>query len=145
MSDNEEIDEDILDLRKVEDVFACLESVAMAQAVLMGMDPDTGSMLEKVTEALGALTLVIEQGELVQQVEVEKVVEVEKIVEVERVVEKEVAVPAPSPAKSTGSLSTDDLVDFVNATKPQSDVATPKPADEDNDAIIDILTGERIN
>lgn len=126
-------DDDILDLRKVEDVFTCLEAVAMAQAVLMGVDPDTASGLEKVTEALGALTLLIEQGEMVQQVE--------KIVEV----------PAPDPAQSIPApreekRGIDDLVDFVNEGKPQSTVATPRPADEedDDDAIIDILTGERI-
>jgi len=132
-------DDDILDLRKVEDVFACLEAVAMAQAVLMGVDPDTASGLEKVTEALGALTLVIEQGELVQ--------EVEKIVEVEKVVERVVEVPAAAPAAPTASREKrgiDDLVDFVNADKPQSNVATPSPATDDDDAIIDILTGERI-
>ena len=134
-------DDDILDLRKVEDVFACLEAVAMAQAVLMGVDPDTASGLEKVTEALGALTLVIEQGELVQQVE--------KIVEVEKVVEKVVEVPVPASAQSPPApreekRGIDDLVDFVNASKPQSSVATPRPADEEDDAIIDILTGERV-
>ncbi len=126
----------IYDLTKVEDVFACLEATAMAQASLMMSDPDVAANLEKVTEALGALSLVIEMGELVQVVE--KVVEVEKIVEVEKRVE--VAIPT-SPVQ-TGPIN--DLVDFVTPKTDYSGTQTPSNPSDDDDSIFDILTGEKI-
>ncbi len=131
MSSSDEENE-ILDLRKMEDVFACLEAVAMAQAMLSSIDPDAANELEKVTEALGALSLVIDQGDLVQ------------------VVEKTVEVPGgggdkapvgPEPTPPTGERGIDDLVEFVSGGKSKE---AYKPASEDDDAIIDILTGEKI-
>lgn len=129
---SEDDENQIYDLTKVEDVFACLETTAMAQASLMLTDPDVAAGLEKVTEALGALSLVIEMGDLVQVVE--KVVEVEKIVEVE----KEVALP-PSPA---GPIN--DLVDFANPLPDYAQTRGPTEFSDDDDAIFDILTGEKI-
>lgn len=67
----------IYDLTRVEDVFACLEITAMAQEALITTEPEIAADLEKVTEALGALSITIEMGDLVQVVE--KVVEVEKV------------------------------------------------------------------
>ncbi len=131
MSSSEEENE-ILDLRNMEDVFTCLEAVAMAQAVLSTIDPDTADELEKVTAALGALSLLIDQGELVQ------------------VVEKTIEVPGAggqsAPAKpampvTIGEHGIDDLVEFVSGGKPTE--AYVSPADED-DGIYDILTGEKL-
>ena len=127
----------IYDLTKVEDVFACLEATAIAQASLMVTDPDAAANLEKVTEALGALSLVIEMGDLVQVVE--KVVEVEKIVEVVKEVQVAVAQPA-----QTGPIN--DLVDFSTPAPDYSKTKAPSTVEDDNEenAIFDILTGEKI-
>ncbi len=130
MSSSEEENE-VLDLRNMEDVFACLEAVAMAQAVLSSVDPVIADQLEKVTAALGALSLVIDQGDLVQVVE--------------KVVEKTVEVPGtggqPAMPHTTGERGIDDLVEFVGGGR-SDDVYVP-PSDED-DGIIDILTGEKL-
>lgn len=131
MSSSEEENE-ILDLTKMEDVFVCLEAVAMAQAVLSGVDPDTAEQLEKVTEALGALSLVIDQGDLVQVVE--------KTVEVAGP-GGQTAPAKPAPPLPTGKVGIDDLVAFVSGGE-HMDAYTP-PSDED-DGIIDILTGEKL-
>ncbi len=126
MSSSDEENE-VLDLRKMEDVFACLEAVAMAQAVLSGVDPDTAQQLEKVTEALGALAMVVEQGELVQ------------------VVEKEVEVPGKGgqapPASAPKEKGIDDLVEFAGSGKKKGGSGLPSDKEE---GIIDILTGEKI-
>lgn len=132
MSDTDD-ENQIYDLTKVEDVFACLEATAMAQASLSTIDPDAAANLEKVTEALGALSLVIEMGDLVQVVE--KVVEVEKIVEVEKKV--------PEVKRETGPIN--DLVDFANPAPDYSHIPSPSTGTpDDEDAIVDILTGEKI-
>jgi hypothetical protein len=131
MSSAEEENE-ILDLRKMEDVFACLELVAMAQAVLSSVDPDTAAELEKVTEALGALSLVIDQGDLVQVVE--------KTVEVAGPAGAQGAVPQAESPPSSGKRGIDDLVEFASGGKSKEAYAPPS----DDDGIVDILTGEKI-
>ncbi|MDA3833912.1 MAG: hypothetical protein PF495_10985 [Spirochaetales bacterium] len=129
MSESDE-ESQIYDLTKVEDVFACLEATAMAQASLVMTDPDAAAGLDKVTEALGALSLVIEMGELVQVVE--KIVEVEKTVEV----------AAKRPVHS-GPIN--DLVDFAHPLPDYSTTKTPTDINDDyDDGIVDILTGEKI-
>ncbi|PLX48022.1 MAG: hypothetical protein C0613_12115 [Desulfobulbaceae bacterium] len=128
-SDEEEYE--ILDLTKMEDVFVCLEIVAMAQAMLSSVDQESAAELEKVTEALGALSVRIDQGELVQ------------------VIEKQTASaaadqgPSPEPVMppTTGERGIDDLVEFVQGGK--STEAYHPPSDED-DSIVDILTGEKL-
>lgn len=128
MSSSEEENE-ILDLRKMEDVFACLETVAMAQALLSTVDPDTADELEKVTAALGALSLVIDQGDLVQVVE--------KTVEVPGTAGQQPA----APSSDSGERGIDDLVEFAGGDKLTDSYHPPS---DDDDAIIDILTGEKI-
>ncbi|MEN8256786.1 MAG: hypothetical protein ABFS09_02885 [Thermodesulfobacteriota bacterium] len=130
MSSSDEENE-ILDLRKMEDVFACLEAVAMAQVVLSGVDPDTANELEKVTEALGALSLVIDQGDLVQVVE--------KKVEVPGEGGQAAAQPVAPPA--SGKKGIDDLVEFVGGGKPKGTHSMPRDKEE---GIVDILTGEKV-
>jgi hypothetical protein len=123
-------EDQVYDLTRAEDVFACLEATAMAQASLLVSDPDAAAGLEKVTEALAALSLKIETGDLIQIVE--------KRVEVEKKVEADI-----SPPVATGSI--DDLVDFSTPTPDYSAVKTPSQvSDEEEDVIIDILTGERL-
>lgn len=129
---SDEDENEILDLRRMEDVFACLEAVAMAQAVLTSIDPDIAAELEKVTEALGALSLVIDQGDLVQ------------------VVERTVEVPggtggqaAPTQSVSPGTSEKrgiDDLVEFASGGKSKRSQATSS----EDEGIVDILTGEKI-
>ncbi len=126
MSSDEEVNE-ILDLRKMEDVFACLQAVAMAQAVLSSVDPDTASELEKVTEALGALSLLIDQGDLVQVIE--------------KTVEVAGAGGQPDSPPSSGDRGIDDLVEFASGGKSDHSY-TPPSGDEDG--IVDILTGEKL-
>ena len=133
-SEEENDDVEILDLRNMEDVFTCLEAVAMAQAMLSSVDPVAADELEKVTQALGALSLVIDQGDLVQVVE--KTVEVE--VPVEGAPAQAAPPSAPPPA---GKKGIDDLVEFASGDQPQE--AYKPPSDED-DGIVDILTGEKI-
>lgn len=132
MSSSEEENE-ILDLRKMEDVFACLEAVAVAQAMLSSIDPDIAGQLEKVTAALGALSLLIDQGDLVQ------------------VVERTVEVPGtggqdgssqPVMPPPTGEWGIDDLVEFVSGGKAKDSPVSAK--DDDDEGIIDILTGEKL-
>ena len=121
MSSSEEENE-VLDLRKMEDVFACLEVVAMAQSMLSSVDPHTAEELDKVTQALGALSLASDQGDLVQ-----------------------VAGPGgsaqPAMPVTFGERGIDDLVEFISGGKPTAPYVFP--ADED-DGIYDILTGEKL-
>lgn len=132
MSSAEEENE-ILDLRKMEDVFVCLEAVAMAQAMLSSIDPDTAAQLEKVTEALGALSLLIDQGDLIQVVE--------KKVEVAGGGAAEAA-PAQAPLPPVSEeQGISDLVEFFSGGKGRD--SHKKDADND-DRIVDILTGETI-
>lgn len=132
MSSAEEENE-ILDLRKMEDVFVCLEAVAMAQAMLSSIDPDTAAQLEKVTEALGALSLLIDQGDLIQVVE--------KKVEVAGGGAAEAA-PAQAPLPPVSEeRGISDLVEFFSGGKGRD--SHKQDADHD-DRIVDILTGETI-
>jgi hypothetical protein len=133
MSSPEEENE-ILDLRKMEDVFACLEAVAMAQAMLSSVDPDTAAELEKVTAALGALALLIDQGDLVQVVE--------KTVEVAGGGAAEAA-PAQAPLPPVSEeRGISDLVEFFGGGKGRD--SRQHNADREDDRIVDILTGETI-
>lgn len=133
MSSSEEENE-ILDLRNIEDVFACLEAVAMAQAVLSGVDPATADQLEKVTAALGALSLLIDQGDLVQVAE--------KTVEVPGVGgHNSVAQPQSSTPSDSRKGGIDDVVEFADSNKKTGSHVSPS---EKDDGIVDILTGEKI-
>lgn len=125
-------EKEVLDLRKMEDIFACMEAVAMATAMLSSVDPHSADELNKVIQALGALSVLVDQGDLVQVVE-------------KRV---EVAGPAgqggaaqPAMPLTMGGRGIDDLVEFIR--HPQSTPSALAPA-ESEDTIYDLLTGEKL-
>lgn len=129
---SDEDENEILDLRRMEDVFACLEAVAMAQAVLTSIDPDIAAELEKVTAALGALSLLIDQGDLVQVVE--------KTVEVSGGAAGQEAPTQPVAPETSGKRGIDDLVEFASGGKSKRSQASSS----EDEGIVDILTGEKI-
>ncbi len=125
-------EKEVLDLRKMEDIFACMEAVAMATAMLSSVDPHSADELNKVIQALGALSELVEQGDLVQVVE--------KRVEVADLGGQGGAAQPAMPVTIKGR-GIDDLVEFNR--HPQATPAALSPA-ESEDAIYDLLTGEKL-
>jgi hypothetical protein len=54
----------VYDLRRIEDVFACLEIISVARGVLFGVDPELARRMAKVSDALGALAQLVMEGGL---------------------------------------------------------------------------------
>jgi len=109
----------VYDLRRIEDVFACLEIISMARGALFGIDPGLARRMEKVSDALGAFSQLVMEGGLADLAE-------------ER--DEEPAVAA-APETAPAAPGTKDA--------PRSDRQKADAGDGEN-GIIDILTGERI-
>lgn len=58
--------EQVYDLRSIEDVFACLEIISIARGVLFGIDPELADKMSKVSDALGAFSLLVLEGKLIE-------------------------------------------------------------------------------
>lgn len=54
----------VYDLRRIEDVFACLEVISVARGALYGVDPELAGRMAKVSDALGALAQLVMEGGL---------------------------------------------------------------------------------
>jgi len=128
----------VYDLRRIEDVFACLEIISIARGALFGIDPGLARRMEKVSDALGAFSQLVLEGGLADMGE--------------EMVEHRPAEAAPAPAESTVVDVPDnifaDLTVNVKTTQgakeaPRSDRKKAADGDEE-EGIIDILTGERI-
>lgn len=129
----------VYDLRRIEDVFACLEIISMARGALFGIDPGLARRMEKVSDALGAFSQLVMEGGLADLAE-------------ER--DDEPAVAAALETPPAAAVPENIFADLTNDVKttpaapgtkdaPRSDRQKADAGDGEN-AIIDILTGERI-
>ena len=50
------------DLRKMEDIFSCLEIITMARGILYPVDANLAARLEKVSDALSAFSLIVDEA-----------------------------------------------------------------------------------
>ena len=124
---------DSYDLTKMEDIFACLEVITMARGALYPVDPDLSARLEKVSDALSAFSLVISEGFAQPQA-------------------TEPLPPQQPSSKKEFSLDANDgnnvqpvdlMSDFPQAGKKEAQKEKSSSYDDD-DGIVDILTGEKI-
>ncbi|MCK9294421.1 MAG: hypothetical protein M0P70_05010 [Desulfobulbaceae bacterium] len=128
----------VYDLRRIEDVFACLEIISMARGALFGIDPGLARRMEKVSDALGAFSQLVMEGGLADLAD-------------ERADEPAVAAAPETPAAAVPENFFADLTNNVKTTAaapgtkdaPRSDRQQADAGDGEN-AIVDILTGERI-
>lgn len=119
------------DLRKMEDIFACLEVITMARGALYPVDANLANRLEKVSDALSAFSLVINEGPS------------------QSLTTDSSPPQQPSPQKQfsfnvedgNGVEPIDLMSDFPQTGKSGSAEVESSPED---DGIIDILTGEKI-
>ncbi|MBU0908407.1 MAG: hypothetical protein KKA54_10065 [Proteobacteria bacterium] len=130
----------VYDLRRIEDVFACLEIISIARGTLFGIDPVLSRRMEKVSDALGAFSQLVLEGGLADLAD-------------ERA--EELAVEA-GPAEETQDVEVpenifSDLTINVKTTPTATPTQDTPPADrkkagagDEENGIIDILTGERI-
>ncbi|MEW6521551.1 MAG: hypothetical protein AB1461_19305 [Thermodesulfobacteriota bacterium] len=129
----------VYDLRRIEDVFACLEIISIARGTLFGVDPALARRMEKVSDALGAFSQLVMEGSLAELPEYRA---------------DEPAVP-PGPAAAavneapenifadlTMNVKTTPVAPGVKET-PRSDSKKAEAGAGEN-GIVDILTGERI-
>jgi len=132
--------EQVYDLRSIEDVFACLEIISIARGVLFGVDPELSSKMGMVSDALGAFSQLVLEGKLVEPSEVPSP-------------QQEVETCLPD-TRRKDDLQGDMFIDLTATRKPSSlssvssDLTRPVKKktgiDERDTGIIDILTGERI-
>lgn len=54
----------IYDLRRIEDVFACLEIISIARGAMFSVNPELARRMEKVSDALGAFAQIVMEGGL---------------------------------------------------------------------------------
>ena len=131
----------VYDLRRIEDVFACLEIISIARGILFGVDPGISGKLEKVSDALSDFSQLVLEGGLVAAEEVTspETMKVEKSrLAADPVVDMggDVFIDLTAPVKR-GAASSGLTEVAVGKNKKK------KSADMD-EGIIDILTGERI-
>lgn len=126
----------VYDLRRIEDIFACLEIISIARGALFGVDPKLAARMEQVSDALGFFSQLVLEGGLGESLEEKQVME---------------DVPDFVPSSSDGSQSEilDLTVDLpASSGKPagnsvrSSSLSSDRP--EDDGSIVDILTGEKI-
>ncbi len=123
------------DLRRIEDIFACLEIISIARGALFGVDPKLAARMEQVSDALGAFSQLVLEGGL-HEVE-------------EGVHESQ---PFENPVPSFSDEAEPDILDLtVDLHKSTGKSGTgsridPHPVGEpgDDNSIVDILTGEKI-
>lgn len=126
----------VYDLRRIEDVFACLEIISVARGALFGVDPGLARRMEKVSDALGAFSQLVLEGGLADMA---------GDMAEERASD---GGPAASPVAEAPENVFTDLTGNVKTAPgakdaPRADRKKAVAGDEDN-GIIDILTGERI-
>ncbi|RJX32931.1 MAG: hypothetical protein C4531_06010 [Desulfurivibrio sp.] len=126
----------VYDLRRIEDVFACLEIISIARGMLFGVDPALARRMEKVSDALGAFSQLVLEGDLAELAD-------EPAVEA-GAAEKSAVREAPADifADLTMKVKTTPAAPGVKET-PRSDSKKAEAGAREN-GIVDILTGERI-
>lgn len=130
----------VYDLRRIEDVFACLEVISMAQGTLFGVDPALAASLGKVTEALGAFSELVAEGGLEPQPAPPQPTAPVSPAQPQSVVSSQQ--PPVTPATSL-HYDKHGFVDLVGGGAwRESD--SSKGLDPDGDGIVDILTGKKI-
>lgn len=135
------------DLRRIEDVFACLEIISIARGALFSVDPDLAKQMARVSDALGAFSQLVMEGGLA---DMEDEPEEEPAVKVEKV-KTAAEAPPVSPIDEVPDNVFADLTVNGQATPaapqarqiPQA-AARQTDAEDEEEGIIDILTGERI-
>ncbi|MBU4263322.1 MAG: hypothetical protein KKC76_15810 [Proteobacteria bacterium] len=128
------------DLRSIEDVFACLEIISIARGALFGVDPGLARRMEKVSDALGAFSQLVLEGGLA---DMEDAGNEESAAQAGPVEESPVdEVPESIFTDLTINLKTTPAVQGAKYTTPADRKKTG--AGDEEDGIIDILTGERI-
>ena len=129
----------VYDLRRIEDVFACLEIISLARGALFGIDPGLARRMEKVSDALGAFSQLVMEGGLSDLAD-------------ERG-DGPAAAAAPADESAVSEVRKNIFADLTNNVKttpaapgtnaPRADRQKADAGDGEN-GIVDILTGERI-
>ena len=126
----------VYDLRRIEDVFACLEVISVARGALYGVDPELAGRMAMVSDALGALAQLVMEGGL------------------DGLTETDDAKPADrsTTGRAIEQLPPSIFFDMTVHVKkappvhPETSAGNRKGGDaaEEQNGIVDILTGERI-
>ena len=130
MSTGDEVNKSY-DLRKMEDIFSCLEIITMARGILYPVDANLSGQLEKVSDALSAFSLVVDEAPF-------SPVQDQTGREQKAPRKEQFSLDVGSGGKDSEPL--DLLSDFPQKRKG----AGGKSSVDDDDGIIDILTGEKI-
>ena len=115
------------DLRKMEDIFSCLEIITMARGILYPVDENLAARLEKVSDALSAFSLIVDETSFSPNEDLSS--------RSSNVSQKEHITMDVASGKAVDPL--DLLTDFPQPGR-------GKKSTDDDDSIIDILTGEKI-
>jgi hypothetical protein len=129
----------VYDLRRIEDVFACLEIISVARGALFGVDPDLARRMEKVSDALGAFSQLVLEGGLADMA---GDMAEDRSAEARPAESTVVEAPENIFADLTVNMKTTPGARAAREA-PQADRKKGGAGDEEN-GIIDILTGERI-
>ncbi|MFH1216132.1 MAG: hypothetical protein V1706_06500 [Pseudomonadota bacterium] len=122
----------VYDLRRIEDVFACLEIISIARGAMFGVDPEIARRMEKVSDALGALAQVVMDGELAEPAGA-----AQHSGMTERVV-------AAEEKPSAVAANVDVLADLTAGDPQPASTGGKCAGPEQEGSIVDILTGEKI-
>ncbi len=129
------------DLRRIEDVFACLEIISIARGALFGVDPQLAGKMEKVTDALGAFSQLVLEGDFEQASQ-------------EEVHQPQIIPPPTAPQQDALPVEEREDKGFLDLTINRKGGSKAAPVAKSSaqsskdisgdDGIVDILTGERI-
>lgn len=130
----------VYDLRRIEDVFACLEIISIARGALFGVNPEIAGKMEKISDALSAFSQLVLESGVAEPIEI--------VPEMQR---RDKQAPAANPVAGMAGNILTDLTDKQKTTRASS-LFTKTSHQEKNKTetgdmetgIIDILTGERI-
>lgn len=117
------------DLRQMEDIFSCLEIITMARGILYPVDANLAARLEKVSDALSAFSLVVDEAPFPPA---------------QDLAGREQQAPRKEQfSLDVGSGKDSEPLDLLSDF-PQKGKGTGGKSFDDDDGIIDILTGEKI-
>ncbi len=126
------------DLRRIEDVFACLEIISIARGAMFSVNPELARRMEKVSDALGAFAQIVMEGGLTAAPETALPAEPARV-------------PQAAPAEEPVGMEMDvfaDLTAGVGSSRKSSVSAgvggKGSSGGAVDEGIVDILTGERI-
>ncbi|MBC8317567.1 MAG: hypothetical protein H8E41_06645 [Desulfobulbaceae bacterium] len=122
------------DLREMEDIFSCLEIITMARGILYPVDAGLAARLEKVSDALSAFSLVVDEMQFASG-------QAESVMSQKSAPREQFSLDAGRGGKGLDPL--DLLSDFPQSGR-SSKKSGAKNMSDDDDGIVDILTGEKI-